>query len=344
LVTLVTLYIALIYASATIGLLAFTEAVLLVLAFLFLFYCKRRIRVDIAIPIPVVSAGVDVAMQMKVENRTHLSCRKVRYRVQDRRTFSRKKHRRWMNGDVLDPGASVQQHLFRPRYAGNYEYRLEKVRIYDPSGLFYLDKKVRRSANVQILPEITCVGVRISEQTRNFFGDADIYDDLRAGDDCSEIFDVREFREGDKIQSIHWKLTAKTDDLLVRSDSHPLACPVVFLLESPTTKNVQGYLSIVASVVFSLMDAGCPHFAAWYSERMKDVVRVRVDDEESYYLFLTAYLEDCGASAPMRLESMYREKYRFDQAIYTMILSAEGELRLNGYRLDTDLAELELLL
>ena len=55
------------------------------------------------------------------------------------------------------------------------------------------------------------------------FGDADVYDDFRPGNDSSEIFDVREFRDGDKIQSIHWKLSAKMQELVVREDSQPLS-------------------------------------------------------------------------------------------------------------------------
>jgi hypothetical protein len=44
------------------------------------------------------------------------------------------------------------------------------------------------------------------------------------------------------------------------------------------------------------------------------------------------------------MEEMYKEKYRFDQAIYTLVLSPEGELRLNGEPVDGAPGEMELLL
>ena len=50
-VTLVTFYIALIYASESIVLLGFAEAVLLVLAFLFLVWRKRCISAEIDSPL-----------------------------------------------------------------------------------------------------------------------------------------------------------------------------------------------------------------------------------------------------------------------------------------------------
>jgi len=85
---------------------------------------------------------------------------------------------------------------------------------------------------VQVLPRLHSTAVRMSERIRNFYGDADVYDDFQSGNDKSEVFDVREFREGDRMQSIHWKLSAKSEELLVREDSQPLACPLVFFLDN----------------------------------------------------------------------------------------------------------------
>ena len=36
------------------------------------------------------------------------------------------------------------------------------------------------------------------------------------GYDPSELFDVREFQNGDRLQSVHWKLSARTDELMVK--------------------------------------------------------------------------------------------------------------------------------
>ena len=84
-----------------------------------------------------------------------------------------------------------------------------------------MTKRVEGSSQIQVLPQMTSVGIRISERTRNFFGDADVYDDFHPGDDASEIFDIREFQAGDRIQNIHWKLSAKTDKLIVREAEEP---------------------------------------------------------------------------------------------------------------------------
>ena len=76
LVTVFTFYIALIYASVTIGLLGFAEAILLVLAFLFLLWYRRKIEADIQIPIAVAEPGEKVRLTLAVKNHSRISCMK----------------------------------------------------------------------------------------------------------------------------------------------------------------------------------------------------------------------------------------------------------------------------
>lgn len=36
------------------------------------------------------------------------------------------------------------------------------------------------------------------------------------GDDPGETYDIREYRSGDSIRQIHWKLSGKLDDIMIR--------------------------------------------------------------------------------------------------------------------------------
>lgn len=341
-VTLVTFYIALIYASTAIGLLGFAEAVLLVLAFVFLLFQRSRIRVMLRIPIGVAEQGGRVQVQIGTVNRGPIPCMRIRYRVRMWNTLQKKHGSVWHSGAMVYPGENSYQTVVCPQYAGNYLVELRSVKLYDLTGLFYLTKRIKSSAGIQVLPEVAPVSVRVTERTRNFFGDADVYDDFRPGNDSSEIFDVREFRDGDKIQSIHWKLSAKMQELVVREDSQPLACPVVLLLDSAkirTGKQAQAFLSVAASLVFSMMDVHCPHYVSWYSGSQQDMVRVRVDDEEGYYTFLSSYLADMR-EAPQEIRQLYREKYRYDHELHTLLLTGELALSMDG-KLLKKLSEVE---
>lgn len=51
----------------------------------------------------------------------------------------------------------------------------------------------------------------------------------RKGSDPSEMFDIREYVPGDDIRSIHWKLSSKTDQLILRQASDPSHYDVAIL-------------------------------------------------------------------------------------------------------------------
>lgn len=51
----------------------------------------------------------------------------------------------------------------------------------------------------------------------------------RKGNDQSEMYDVREYIPGDDIRSVHWKLSSKVDQLLLRQASDPTHYHVVLL-------------------------------------------------------------------------------------------------------------------
>lgn len=66
------------------------------------------------------------------------------------------------------------------------------------------------------------INIRV-EATNMSFGNARQEGHMlnKKGNDPSEIFDIREYKPGDDIRSIHWKLTSKMDDLILREASEP---------------------------------------------------------------------------------------------------------------------------
>ena len=87
---------------------------------------------------------------------------------------------------------------------------------------------------------------------------------------------------------------------------------------------------MAGSISYSLMDADCPHYMAWYDEKNRDVARVRVDDEESFYIFLTQYLLSGQETPPSQeLVAMYQEKYRSEHYLHSLRLTQGLEIYKN---------------
>lgn len=337
-ITGVLFYISILYKSASLLLFGYAGALLLVLACLFLAYRVVTVRCGITFPVSIAECGKPLTVRIFLVNRSFLPCMKFRCLLEQKNHFMNKTDKEWIQGGMAVFGENSFDYSFTVEGYGSYEVRLKKLRIYDLTGLFYFHKTIKCSGFVQVLPQMQEIGVHISQMTRNFFQDAEIYDSFRPGDDHSELLQVREFRNGDRIQSVHWKLSAKLDELMVQEDSLPKPCPVVLFLDYKSGKQkkaekVNAYLVILASISYSLMDAGCSHYAAWQSSRHGDMVRVRVDDEESLYLFLSAYLEETFEKNEKEPAEAYREKYKGESYLFVLQLDERLQLLKNGEKI-----------
>lgn len=353
---IVLFYLALIYTSSALALLAYMAASFVLFAFIWLIYLRCTICCKVTVPIAVADTGQPVTVIVKVRNRGLFTCSRMRICLTAGNSFSYHVKRQWIKAsEVLPEESEIELTLLLPE-AGNYEISLKRIRMYDLTGLFSIGFSGKSRADVQILPEPQAIGVSLTEPVRNFFGDSDVYDEKKAGPDNSELFQIRPFAQGDKLQSIHWKLSAKMDDLMVKENSLPKACPVVLFLDYHKRKkkndNIGNFLKIASSLSFSLMDAGCPHYVAWYEEQTKDITRIRVDDEESFYLFLNYYLQEQGDFAYGELTELYHDKYRAEHYMYgirlteQLVLYKNGEsfARMDRQKLDEELGGLELVL
>lgn len=312
-------YMSMIYGNVALALLGCFMCVFMVLTFIALLVKAHRAVAAINIPIAIATQGESI--------RVSLSCRLkeagfdgVKYRVTVKNNLSGEKSTKWLSGG--------SDFLYSVNLCGNYEFELVRIKLYDFSRIFYVTKRVKKYANVEVMPQIDEIPVRITDRVRNFFGDSDIYDDLRPGYDPSELFDVREFQNGDRLQSVHWKLSARTDELMVKENSLPKACAVAIVADLRGIKKgrqADAFMKLLVSLSFSLMDQKCSHYVAWYDTAINDIVRARVDDEEDFYIFLNSFLKIKPDTKNDAL-FLYEEKYRAEKLV--CLLSVDGRLQI----------------
>ena len=97
------------------------------------------------------------------------------------------------------------------------------------------------------------------------------YSAYRPGSDMSEVFGIREYREGDSIRNIHWKLTGKCDDIMIKLPSLPVENSVMLMLETGLAEGeahtpyvYDAMAEIYVTLSQTLTDSSIPHSLAWY--------------------------------------------------------------------------------
>lgn len=350
----ITLYIAFIYQNAALMLLVYMEAALFVVALFSLLFRIFRIRGSVEVPVGIAERGRESLIKLIVTNGCMLPINRMRALLVVKNVMRGKKKKYWMTLPVVPRGESEYIRQVSLYGTGNYEICLKKLRVYDVTGLFGWNIRIRKQGIVQVMPEFYDVPVRLTPATKNFYGEADVYDENMPGHDNSELFQVREYRPGDRLQNMHWKLTAKQDELIVKEYSLPKACPVILFLSYHPGKrrSLLSFLETVASLSFSIMDAGCPHYVVWYDGVETDLKRIRVDDEESMFYMIGMLMRTRWMRCREDLRLRYREKYRQEPYVWALTVDEKLQLykekelliRYSARKLKTSLGQMELLL
>jgi len=130
---------------------------------------------------------------------------------------------------------------------------LREVSLNDIFGLCGWKVAAAHNATMLKMPARYDIEIDLTSETRSF-SDSDEYSMHRPGSDPSETFAIREYIPGDPLKSIHWKLSGKTDKLLVRELGLPVMRRILLLPEVQPVAHTDR-LDEIASALYSISHA-----------------------------------------------------------------------------------------
>lgn len=326
-VFLLTLYCFFLYDDEIVTIMLIIEILYFVASLLWLRNLKGKIDVSMEPVIPIAEKNQEIPIAVVIQNRSKVSGVHVKLLVRVENLFTGEKEKFWGATTVGSHEVEKVDFSLKVKNCGNIDISLETCWIYDVFCILkekWVGKEVQR---VGILPECHLVSVEVTRKTREFIADAQEYSDRESGDDPSEIYQIREYREKDSLHDIHWKLSAKTDELLVKEHGRPLGCVVLIWLNLQTNgkagKNIPPViLEVVASLSLSLLEAECVHMVAWYEAENRKIQKKRISKEENVYELLNRllYIE----SYQENVDSQYEDAFR------GIVFSSIVEVRTDG--------------
>lgn len=343
LIIAVCFYYGILYVNSKILLVGFALLLLFLFSFAELIYRYLTVSAYVEIPISIAEQEQPFHMGICVNNKGRLPMGRMGVCMGVKNRFELKEKKDWISFSGISCGQAFFDTKVVLKQAGNHVFFIEKIRLYSIMGLLSIKKKCIDVGSVLVMPKIHAIGINITEQTRHFIADAEIYDAFRAGHDVTETFEIRNYQPKDKLQNIHWKLSAKMDELMVKENGLPKPCCIVLMAEIKNAKDfsISAFLELFVSLSFALMDAKCSHYVAWYGMD-GELVRVRIDDEESYYMFLNHYLNDVTIAEDVDIRQDYREKYKGEPYLHDVLVTEDLQVFCDGeFLTQLDANELE---
>lgn len=336
-IVLLTIYVEIMYTEFYgITLVAF-EFLLFLAMFCLSWYLKRMVKARLMVRIPAVQKGEEIQVELHLENRGFLPVTKLLFWIAAENPGIARSVRLPVMASVPAHRQGSESCQAVAEYCGRYRFRAVKGKVWDYLGIFSRKILCAEDAYVNVLPGFYRMEIGVSERTRMFPADGDEYDTHRSGDDPSEIFQIREFRDGDTLQRIHWKLSAKADELMTKELGLPVGYRVLLLVDFHMEKNAEGRLEkidavfeMAAALSYSLLQADVCHFVAWFDEKQGGICKACVREDEQVYEMVDRLLGAEPYLQEIDLQQVYQQEYPGERFSSILRLSTEPAVYMNG--------------
>lgn len=115
-----------------------------------------------------------------------------------------------------------------PSACGEIHLHIKTAMVYDMFHIWHRSLTQMEDAYTIIYPRPMDIQLVVSGKTMGSANDDGISQNKR-GNDHSEMYDLREYVPGDDVRSIHWKLSCKADNLILRESSNLSHYSIVIL-------------------------------------------------------------------------------------------------------------------
>lgn len=241
------------------------------------FPVRKKLRYALEIEDDIVPKGM-CGIRLSAQNDSVLPCAGVRFSLERRNALGRVGNRYIESAEdivqfpVAPKGAYSLQPAVKVSHCGRVDFAVSKVSVIDMLGLFALRVSPKngsvRTGSIYVLPELQVRSIQ-TEEAADLGLDSATYSTEKAGGDPSEIFQLRDYRDGDARHSVHWKLSSRMNRLIVREFGLPLNPSLHFLLElredaSPAA--AEAMLGTMLAFSEHLMAREMIHSVSWLSE------------------------------------------------------------------------------
>lgn len=326
----VSLYLGILYKSLAACTLFLFLLLLFLVSLVQLVYCRFFVKAELPESFLSTSREEPKPLTLRLMNRGILPLPAIRAELVLLDQSAKPMDKKFVQAFLPPHSRRMLSFRFFSSYCGKFQVRIKELRPQSFLPGLGSTKAANTSAEVLFYPVFHPLPLNISEYIRYFYPETQDFEEISSGLSFTYGRDVRDFQPGDRMRQIHWKLSARANTLLVRSQGLPDGFSILFFLElnlsSAEAPTRSSFYECAASLCFSLLEENCPHLLVWYDSQAQALIRCPVRNPEEldyalYYLFYSAFYRES-----QDILSLYQQSYPGD--IYGTSLLLDGELNL----------------
>lgn len=251
-------------------------------------YLRKKIQVTVSFP-ATAAKGEKVTGTVMVRNNSHLSYTNIFCEIAVENRLTKEKEFVNLEFNGASDRQSVRSLEVSSDYCGYLQVYPSRVWLMDWIGFIPVRCKMDRQKTETtgerngeaVLPDTFQPHIFMSlVQTAQ--EDADNWSQTQKGNDLSEIFSLRDYVPGDSLKQIHWKLSSKRGELIVREPSLPVEKSLLFFWDKNTEQalpvEMDAMAECAASVSQGILNLGYSFTLGWTEGRK--LVFENIENEE----------------------------------------------------------------
>jgi len=320
--------ISLLYDVYYTGIIFLTLCALPIILLGIIVYCNWRLTIDIISRVHIVNKGDKIPVSVKLNNPTVFPVSYVKIFLTYQNSYSDKKYKKTFMVPIDSNTKTAVTCTLFSECAGNLLVSLEGIRIYDYFKIFSIKTKLKKEIKIAVLPSYYELP-EFNAYKNSLIVESDSYHPTKKGDDPSEVFAIREYREGDRPQRIHWKLSRKVNQLMIKELSYPLNSSILLFVNLCIPKGeyklyyMDAVLECALSLSYTFVMKQQVHYICWSDETSGSCSRVRITQEEDLYEAVNGLLHATPYYNTTDMFSSYLSQYPHEQYADTYFITGE---------------------
>ncbi len=268
----------------------------LIWGFILLLLRKNGVA-EICCPTEQYHTENSIPITISIENKSFFPFSHMQADLLLRHQYGEKTEKLCLRFPLHERNATRLTFYIHAKFSGVLTISMEKLTVLDYFRLFRIRYPMKnRSLSMMVLPKYRKIPFTI-ESPAIYNPECETYAD-HPGDDPSEIFNLRDYREGDAINRIHWKLSSRRDQLIYKEFSFPEEHRILLLFDANIRKQgsisefgmlQEAMFSLFFSLSLDLIRKEIPHRVLWCTEH--GVVIQEIDSEETLVRVFRAFYE-----------------------------------------------------
>ena len=224
---------------------------------------------------------------------------------------------------VFEPGAKKekgQSFEIRESHCGAVEIILSEIIISDIFGIVKKTVNAYEKVVTYVLPKMKEIHQDI-EKLHSYNMESFKFSPNKKGGDTSEIFGINTYKPGDSIKSIHWKMSCKMDDIVIREAGLPIENNIMILVDKSDNNDQKfkgklrsDFTEYAVSLSKDLVENKMNHCIGWFNKRKKEFQIFAVKEEGDIWnympeLLASPYYEGGDSAAVKFMESNIDKKF-----------------------------------